>query len=148
MGVKKISVSDYRDDMGLMRSFSEASEDIQNVKCFYYTEAVKQLKSLGNGIEILKEDENHNLLLFKVNEDLKFQLNLLNKISHLSIDLYIYQKNNRYEDILSEQYHYHCKGSDNYNFSDTEEILEYDRVGHHFRHMLMFLIKEITKITD
>lgn len=47
-----------------------------------------------------------------------------------------------------EQYHYHCKGDSDYEFSDVEEHLEYDRVGQHFRHMLVCLVKEIAKIED
>lgn len=148
MEVKKVSVEDYRADMGLIRGYSDDSQEIQEVKNFYYQESVRQLKSFKNGIEILKEDENKNVLVFKVNEDLKFQLTLLNNIKYLSVDLHAYQKNNRYEDVLSEQYHYHCKGDSDYKFSDVEEHLEYDRVGQHFRHMLVCLIKEIAKVED
>ncbi|HDR2614996.1 hypothetical protein [Enterobacter sp. 155105] len=148
MEVKKVSVEDYRADMGLMRGYSVDSQEIQDVKSFYYQEAVKQLSNLNCGIEIIREDENKNVLVFKVNEDLKFQLTLLNNIKYLSVDLHAYQKNNRYEDVLSEQYHYHCKGDSDYKFSDVEEHLEYDRVGQHFRHMLVCLIKEIAKIED
>ncbi|EOI5797444.1 hypothetical protein I5N09_22465 [Serratia marcescens] len=148
MEVKKVSVEDYRADMGLMRGYSVDSQEIQDVKSFYYQEAVKQLSNLNCGIEIIREDENKNVLVFKVNEDLKFQLTLLNNIKYLSIDLHAYEKNNRYEDVLSEQYHYHCKGNSDYEFSDVEEHLEYDRVGQHFRHMLVCLVKEIAKIED
>lgn len=148
MEVKKVSVTDYRVDMGLIGGYCDDSQEIQEVKNFYYQEAVRQLKSFKNGIQIIKEDENKNILVFKVNEDLKFQLTLLNNIKYLSVDLHAYQKNNRYEDVLSEQYHYHCKGDSDYKFSDVEEHLEYDRVGQHFRHMLVCLIKEIAKVED
>lgn len=148
MEVKKVSVTDYRVDMGLIGGYCDDSQEIQEVKKFYYQEAVRQLKSFKNGIQIIKEDENKNILVFKVNEDLKFQLTLLNNIKYLSVDLHAYQKNNRYEDVLSEQYHYHCEGNSDYKFSDVEEHLEYDRVGQHFRHMLVCLVKEIAKIED
>ncbi|HAZ4812704.1 TPA: hypothetical protein J5T73_000881 [Enterobacter cloacae] len=148
MEVKKVSVTDYRVDMGLIGGYCDDSQEIQEVKNFYYQEAVRQLKSFKNGIQIIKEDENKNILVFKVNEDLKFQLTLLNNIKYLSVDLHAYQKNNRYEDVLSEQYHYHCEGNSDYKFSDVEEHLEYDRVGQHFRHMLVCLVKEIAKIED
>ncbi len=55
--------------MGLIQGYCDDSQDLKGVKEYYYQEAVKQLKSLRSGIEVLKEDENHNVLLFKVNED-------------------------------------------------------------------------------
>jgi hypothetical protein len=54
-------------------------------KLFYYQESVRQLKSFKNGIEYLKKMRNKNILVFKVNEDLKFQLTLLNNIKYLSV---------------------------------------------------------------
>lgn len=148
MEIRKVSINDYRDDMGIIRSYSADSEDIKHSKEFYYTQAVAQLENFRAGIEILRQDENHNILLFKVNEDMKFQLTLTNCIKYLSIDLQLYQKNNRFEDILSNEYHYHCEADSEHNYTDVEEKLEYDRVGQHFRHMLVMLVKKIAKIEE
>ncbi|HCB2446005.1 TPA: hypothetical protein MYR96_005763, partial [Klebsiella pneumoniae] len=115
-------------------------------KEYYYTQAVNQLKAIRFGIEIIKEDEDFNILIFKINEDLKIQLTLMNFIKYLRIDLQLYQKNCNFEEVLSEDYHYYCECDCNYSFNDVEERLEGEDVGRHFRHMLVSLVKAIAKI--
>mgnify|MGYP003367646965 CR=1 FL=1 len=133
MEIKKISINDFRGEMGVMRGYNDDSEDIKLVKEYYYTQAVNQLKAIRFGIE-------------KINEDLKIQLTLMNFIKYLRIDLQLYQKNCNFEEILSEDYHYYCECDCNYSFNDVEERLEGEDVGRHFRHMLVSLVKAIAKI--
>lgn len=123
MEIIKISINDFRGEMGVMRGYNDDSEDIKLVKEYYYTQAVNQLKAIRFGIEIIKEDEDFNILIFKINEDLKIQLTLMNFIKYLRIDLQLYQKNCNFEEILSEDYHYYCECDCNYSFNDVEERL-------------------------
>lgn len=146
MEIKKISVNDFRGEMGLMRGYNDDSDDIKLVKEYYYTQAINQLKAIRFGIEIIKVDEDFNILIFKINEDLKIQLTLSNFIKYLRIDLHLFQKNSRFEEVLSEDYHYYCECDCNYSFNDVEARLEGEDVGRHFRHMLVSLVKAIAKI--
>lgn len=50
MEIKKISVNDFRGEMGLMRGYNDDSDDIKLVKEYYYTQAINQLKAIRFGI--------------------------------------------------------------------------------------------------
>ncbi|MEH4070093.1 hypothetical protein, partial [Klebsiella michiganensis] len=63
MEIIKISINDFRGEMGVMRGYNDDSEDIKLVKEYYYTQAVNQLKAIRFGIEIIKEDEDFNILI-------------------------------------------------------------------------------------
>ncbi|WP_238081698.1 hypothetical protein [Pseudescherichia vulneris] len=147
MEINKLSINDFREDMGVMRGLNEDSESLKELKELYYNESVAVVRSILNGDSIIRIDDNCGVFVFKVNEDIKFQLTLTNRIKYLSIALQRYIRNERFEEILSNDCIYHVEANNGYQFSDVEEIVEHENFGKHFRHMLVTLVKEVAKIS-